>query len=138
VLFLWLLISDIAHTFLLLDFRAVNSWVIYQIYNCINSATILTLIKLSTHMIAIYVLAANILLNILVSFYFISDSIPIVVYNSYSYIAGILTVTVLGYMRMLHYGSRVRKREINNSNIVNLVFFSRIRRNKQLFSRNIS
>ena len=137
VLFLWLLIPDLIHTYLFLEFREANNWVIYQLYNCVNSATICALIKLYSHMLIIYTLAINILLNILISFYFISDNIPILVYNSYSYVAGMLTVIGLMYMRALHYGSRVRQREINNRKFINLVFWSRIFRNKLFLGRDI-
>jgi hypothetical protein len=136
VLFLWLLISDLAHTYLLLEFRDANAWVIYQIYNLINSATILTLTKLYSHMIIIYTLAANILLNITVSFYFISPNVSEIVYNSYSYIAAFLAVTALYYMGMLRDGDRLKRREKPNTSVINLLFFTRINWNKRVRSGN--
>ena len=128
--FLWLLISELAYINLFTEFRSNNHWAIYQIYNFINSATICALTTLKSHMLPVYLLAVNILLNIVISFYFISDNIPISVYNSYSYIAVIITVMVLLYMRGLHYGYRLKRRENDNSNIINLLFFSRHGRNK--------
>ena len=136
VLFLWLLISELAYNNLLLDFRSNNHWAIYQIYNFINSATICALTTLKSHMLPIYLLAANILLNIAVSFYFISDNIPISVYNSYSYIACMIVILALLYMRGLRYGDRLKRRENRDSGIINLLFFSRHGRNKLFLSRN--
>jgi hypothetical protein len=136
VLFLWLLISELAYNNLLLDFRSNNHWAIYQIYNFINSATITLLTTLKSHMLPIYLLAANVLLNIAVSFYFISDNIPVSVYNSYSYIACMIVLLALLYMRGLHYGDRLKQRENDNSSIVSMLFFSRHGRNKQFLSRN--
>ena len=130
VLFLWLLISELAYMNLLTEFRSNNHWAIYQIYNFINSATICALTTLKSHMLPVYLLAVNILLNIAVSFYFISDNIPISVYNSYSWIAGMIVLVALLYMRELHYGYRLKRRENDNSNIINLLFFSRHGRNK--------
>jgi len=136
VLFLWLLISELAYVNIFLEFRSNNSWAIYQIYNLINCATISLLKTLNSHMLPICLLAMNVLLNIAISFYFISDNIPIVVYNSYSYIAGMITLLALLYMRMLRYDNRLKRRENDNSNIINLLFFSRIGRPKFLLSRN--
>ena len=136
VLFLWLLISELAYNNLLLDFRSNNHWAIYQIYNFINSATITALTTLKSHMLPIYLLAANVLLNIAVSFYFISDNIPVSVYNSYSYIACMIVVLALLYMRGLRYDGRLTRRENDNTSVINLLFFSKYGRNKQLLSRN--
>ncbi len=137
VLFLWLLISELAYNNLLLDFRSNNHWAIYQIYNFINSATITLLTTLKSHMLPIYLLAANVLLNIAVSFYFISDNIPVSVYNSYSYIACMIVVLALMYMRGLYYGDRLTRRENDNSSIINMLFFSKYGRNKFVLPGNL-
>ena len=137
VLFLWLLISEIAYNNLFIEFRSNNHWFIYQIYNVINSVTVTLLAILKSHMLPIYLMTTNILLNIVISFYFISDNIPISVYNSYSYIACIIVVLALAYMGVLHYGSRLKRRENNNTSVINRLFFHRFRRNKQLLSRYI-
>ena len=137
VLFLWLLISELAYMNIFIEFRSNNSWAIYQLYNFINCATIYTLKTLSSHMLPIYLLAMNVLLNIAISFYFISDNIPISVYNYYSCVAGMIAVLALLYMRGLH-GAGLKRRENDNSNLINLLFFSRYNQSKQFLSRDLS
>ena len=122
VLFLWLLISDLCHTYVLLDLRSDNNWIIYLLYSCINGATIFALKTLNSHILPICLLSVNILLNIPIAFYFVSDHIPYSVYTSYSCLAGSIVLLALIYMRGLHYGDRLKRRENDNSNIINLLF----------------
>jgi hypothetical protein len=115
-------VPDVVYHYFLLDFRAENNWVIYQLYNIINVALIYKLYKSNAHLIIIALLAINVLLNIVASHYFISDLIPKIVYNSYSYIAGGIMLACLGYMRVLTNGNRTLERFNNHSGLIGVLF----------------
>jgi hypothetical protein len=115
-------VPDVAYHYLFLEFRAANNWVIYQIYNLINVVLIYKLYKNNAHLIIIGLLAANVLLNIVVSHYFISDLVSKIVYNSYPYIAGSIMLACLSYMWVLTNGNRTLERFNNHTGLIGVLF----------------
>jgi len=122
VVFLWFLVSDVVYHHAFLGFRAENNWAIYQFYNMINIAVILFLANNKSHMVIIVLIIANILLNIVASYYFISDLMPISVYNSYPYFAKTIAFLALIYMWMLGHGVKfLDSDDHNRSYLINLL-----------------
>lgn len=114
-------ISDVVFNYILLDFRAENNWLIYQFYNVINIFIVLSLAKNKAHLVILGVIIANILLNIVVSLYFIS-SWGRWVYDMYKYVAGFLMVLALCYMWVISYGIRFLDRPNCHRNLFDMVF----------------
>lgn len=102
----WFVVSDVIYHYLLLDFRNANNWVIYQFYNVINVVIFYKLKPLVSAPFILLVLGLNVLLNIVVSFWFISTTDDKMIYDSYPYPAGILMLLALSYMWCLGYGIR--------------------------------
>jgi hypothetical protein len=114
VVFLWLLVSDVTYNYFFLEFRAQNNWVIYQLYNLINTAVILFLAKNKSHLVILGLIVANVLLNIVVSYYFIANSVSHMVYNLYPYVATAIAISALAYLWMLGNGVRFLDSDDNN------------------------
>jgi hypothetical protein len=106
-------VSDVAYHYLFKEFRVNNNWAIYWIYNAINLGVMWNLKKSGAHLIALALISINVLLNIVVSFYFISNSIGYSVYNIYPYLAGIIMILCLLYMWGLGHGAK-RVDSLNN------------------------
>jgi len=112
-------VSDaVAHHFFM-EFRGANNWFIYQLYNIVIVAIMWKIRNMRSAMLILLVLTANILLNIVVSYYFISNSIAKIVYTIYPYPAGFLMLLCLFYLWMVGYGIRLSDSKINNSAFIN-------------------
>ena len=113
VVFLWLLVSDVTYNYFFLEFRAANNWVIYQLYNTINITVMYFLAYNKSHLVIIGLIIANVLLNIVVSYYFIGNSVPYWVYNLYPYVANAIAILSLCYLWML--GNGVKRLDSDNN-----------------------
>jgi len=112
------IVSDvIAHHFFF-DLRESNHWLIYQLYNTVNAFVIWKLKKLGVSLFILAILTVNVLLNIVVSMWFVSNLIPDAVYNTYPYTAGFLMALCLFYLWMVSYGIRLGDKQGNNSNFI--------------------
>ena len=121
VLMSWFVISDLSYTYLFTEFRQLEHWLIYQIYNSINSITIYLLAKLNAHVFILIVLAMNILLNVTCSMYFVYQFIPESVYNAYYYGAVTITIWVLIYMIIIQRKAAVFGGNSSHSSIINVL-----------------
>ena len=101
ILLAWFVVSESAHTNLLLEVRAEHNWLIYQMYNIINVLTGYALIQSNSHVVMVLLMSVNILLNVITSLYFAYDFMPDIVYNVYYPIAVLISLTVLIYMFIL-------------------------------------
>lgn len=117
-------VSDVVYNYLFKEFRSDNHWVIYWLYSAVNLGVIYNLKRTGAHLVIMALIAANVLLNIVVSFYFISKSIPYWVYNLYPYPAGFIMVSCLIYLWMLQNGARRIDSLANNQSALG-VFFRR-------------
>lgn len=115
-------VSDTFYHYFLFDLREANHWLIYWIYNTVNILVMLNLKRLGSHMIITGLIALNVLLNIVVSFYFISKSMPEWVYNGYFIPADIIASLILCYLWMIGYGNRLLSNQINNRNFIHRIF----------------
>lgn len=115
-------VSDAFYHYFLFDLREANHWLIYWIYNSVNILVLCNLKRLGAHLVITSLIAANVLLNIVVSFYFISKFIPEWVYNTYFIPADAIALLVLGYLWMIGYGNRLLNNKINNRNLINRLF----------------
>lgn len=115
-------VSDVAYHYLFKDFRAENNWAIYWIYNVINLGVMWNLKKSGAHLISLVLISINVLLNIVVSFYFISNSIGYSVYNIYPYLAGIIMILCLLYMWGLGHGARRIDSHNHHSGVIGALF----------------
>ena len=115
------MISDAMYHYFFIDIRSGegNGWIIYQLYNIINVLIIWKIRHLSGSLFIRLVLTANVLLNIVVSYFFISNSITKMVYNVYPYPAGFLMLLCLFYLWMVGYGIRLSDSKDNNSAFIN-------------------
>jgi len=121
-------ISDVAYNYFFEEFRANNNWFIYQMYNVIDVIVIYGLKRLNAHLFIIGLIALNVLINIVVSFYFISDLIPRSFYDYYKFAAGTVAILSLCYLWMIGYGSKYINSLGNSKNVVSVLFrrFSRL------------
>jgi len=115
-------VSDAFYHYFLFELRAANHWLIYWIYNTINILVLWNLKRLGAHMVITGLIAANVLLNIVVSFYFISKSMPEWVYNGYFIPADVIALLILAYLWMIGYGNRFLSNKINNRSFINRLF----------------
>lgn len=120
VLMSWFVMSDLSHTYLFTEFRQLEHWLIYQIYNAINSIAIYLLIKLNAHVFILIVLAMNVLLNVTCSIYFVYQFIPESVYNAYYYGAVTITIWVLIYMIIIQRKAAAFGSYTGHSSIINV------------------
>jgi len=113
-------VSDVFYHYFFLDLRDApgNGWIIFQFYNAINVAIIWKLWKLMSPLFIRRVLATNVLLNIVVSYYFISDSVSDLVYTMYEYPAGFLMILCLFFLWMISYGIRLGNSKVNHTGVV--------------------
>ncbi len=118
VLCFFVVSDSVAHHFFL-EFRGANNWVIYQLYNLVIIAIGLKIYKMVSALFMLLIFTANVLLNIVVSYYFISNSVPKVVYTIYPYPAGFLMVLSLFYLWMVGYGIRLSNSKSNYSEFIN-------------------
>lgn len=100
----WFAVSDIVAHHFFLDFRSANNWVIYLLYSAVNVWVIYKLNGLPESAFVVKLLRANVLLNIVASAWFLSSTDSEMIYNIYSYLAGIIMVLVLSYLWMVSYG----------------------------------
>ena len=113
-------VSDaVAHHFFL-DIRSAkgNGWIIFVLYNIINVSIIWKLWVLKSPLFIRHVLVANVALNIVVSYYFISNSVSKLVYTLYEYPAAILMALCLFFLWMAGYGNRLCNSKINNAGVL--------------------
>jgi len=100
-------VSEVTHTNFFLTFRSANPWFIYQLYSLINVIIIYRLYKAKAHISIVGLITLNVLLNIVVSYYLISDVLPKAIFILYPDIAGIIAVLCLVYMGAItRYGNR--------------------------------
>jgi len=113
-------VSNVVYRYFFLDFRGIkgNGWFIYQLYNCVNVAIMWKLWKMKSALFIRRVLLANVLLNIVVSYYFISNMLPKLVYTIYPYPAGLLMLLCLFYLWMVGYGIRLCDNKVNHTGII--------------------
>jgi len=119
----WFVVSDAVYHYFFLDIRGEegNGWIIYQLYNLINVLIILKIRKLMSPLFIIAVLTVNVLLNIVASFYFISNLLPESVYNVYPYVAGFIMLLSLFYLWTVSYGIRLADSKGSNTNIISAI-----------------
>ena len=113
----WFVVSDaVAHHFFL-DIRSAkgNGWIIYQLYNCVNVWIIYKIWKMMSPLFMLLILGVNVLLNIVVSYYFISNMVHKMIYTIYPYPAGFIMVLCLFYLWMVGYGIRLSNSKSNYS-----------------------
>lgn len=115
-------VSDVTYNYLFKDFRGSNNWLIYQLYSAINIAVIYKLRQLNAHLFIIGLIVSNTLVNVVTSFYFISQAVSPSVYNLYPYFAGAISILCLIYLRMLGNGVRYLNSNINNQGAVSVLF----------------
>ena len=118
----YFVVSDAIYHYFLIDFRQANNWAIYWIYNAVNIAVLFNLKRLHAHLVITLLISLTILLNIIVSFYFISDFMPEWVYNGYFIPADIIALLILAYLWMIGYGDRLLVSENYNRSFINRVF----------------
>jgi len=119
----WFVVSDAIYYYLLWDIRGVdgNGWIIFQLYNLLNVSIILKIRKLMSPLFITSLLTANVLLNIVASFYFISNLLPESVYNIYPYAAGFIMLLSLFYLWTVSYGVRLGDSKSSNTNIISAI-----------------
>lgn len=111
-------ISDaVAHHFFM-DIRNANNWIIYQLYNFVIILIMWRIWNMVSALFILYVLGANVLLNIVVSYYFISNMVPKLIYTIYPYPAGFLMLLCLFYLWMVSYGIRLSNSKVNHTGII--------------------
>lgn len=115
-------VSDAFYHYFLFNLREANHWLIYWIYNTVNILVLWNLRRLGAHVVISGLVSTNILLNIVVSFYFISNFIPEWVYNGYFIPADVIALLILAYLWMIGYGNRLLSSKINNRNFINRLF----------------
>jgi len=107
-------VSDIIYHYFFLEFRADNNWFIYQLYSAVNIWIIYKLSKIMSPLFITRILKVNVLLNIVVSLWFLSTTDDKIIYNVYPYLAGILMVLALSFLWMVSYGARLLVSKGNN------------------------
>lgn len=118
-------VSEVVYQRFFLDVRNENNWIIYLVYNVINLAILFRLHYLKSHLVIIVVITANLLLNIVVSYYFKHTLVSIDVYNAYPYVAGLLMISCLAYMwGLTNNGIGLLRRYANYRGIVGILFRS--------------
>jgi len=103
-------VSEVVYQRFFLDIRSQNNWLIFILYNVINTAVCYKLHQLKSHLIILLTILLNVLLNIVVSFNTTSDLVGQIVYTSYSYIAAALMLVCLWYMWSIKNGNRILER----------------------------
>jgi len=126
-------ISEIVYSRFALEFRAENNWAIYWIYNGINLFVMYKLKVCAAHLVSLVFIGLNILLNIVASFYFISNIVPEAVYNYYPYPAGFIMVACLTYLWALGHGARRIDSLDDNSGFISTFFRRGSRLDKSRF-----
>jgi len=113
-------VSDVFFQYFFLDIRSAkgNGWIIYQLYNAINIAIMIKIKPMAGSLFIKRVLLANVLLNIVVSYYFISNLVPKLVYTIYPYPAGFLMLLCLFYLWMVGYGIRLCNSKVNHTGLI--------------------
>lgn len=111
-------VSDITYHYFFLDFRSANNWVIYLLYNIINVSIMVKIHKMMSPLFILLVLGVNVLLNIVASYFFISNLVPELVYTIYPYPAGLLMLLSLFYLWMVGYGIRLSNSKANNTGFI--------------------
>ena len=111
-------ITEACYQHFFLEFRAANNWFIYLLYSLIYIPIIHKLKKSNAHLVIIDAIRVNVLLNIVVSFYFIGDTVPKLIYDVYPYLAGLIMIICLIYQWMWSYGTRFIDSFSNNKNII--------------------
>jgi len=113
-------VSNVVYRYFFLEFRAIegNRWFIYQLYNCVNVAVIWKLWRLKEAIFVRRVLLVNVLLNIAVSYYFISNMVHKLIYTIYPYPAAILMLLCLFYLWMVGYGIRMGNNKVNHTGFI--------------------
>jgi len=116
-------VSDVVYNYFLLDLRYQpgHGWIIFMLYSFVNCWIIYKLWRLSSPISIRCVLATNVLLNIVASNYFTSNTIPDLVYTMYEYPAGLLMISCLIFLWMVSYGIRLGDKQGNNSNFISAV-----------------
>ena len=110
----YLVISDVTYNYLFIEIRQSNNWLIYTLYNLINLFTLYNLEKFRAHLVIRYLIFANILLNVAVSFYFTTESIGESVYNMYPYLASCIAIMCVMYVGILSVGIKYLGSNFNN------------------------
>ncbi len=117
------IVSDVIYHYFFLDLRNANNWLIYQFYNVVNIWIIYKLGKIMSPQFIIRVLKANVLLNIVISLWFISTTDGKMIYNVYPYLAGVFMVLALSFLWMVSYGVRLLASKSHNRS----AFYRRVR-----------
>lgn len=125
VVLCWFVISDLVFHYLFLEFRADNDWAIYQLYNLVNVVVLYKLVKFNAFSFLIASIGANVLLNIVASAYFISNSISTELLQSYTYPAGAIMLVNIMYLWIMGNGTRPRDFQTNNRDSVLYFLFVR-------------
>jgi len=118
VLFFYVL-SDVLYHYFFLDFRKANNWALYIFYNIINASILLKLDYLKSHNAIKLLIVANIMLNIPMSLYFVTNEQFKYMYNVYYYPALVIAILCLIYMGLIsELGNYIKSRSIfiDNSN----------------------
>lgn len=111
-------VSDTFYHYFLFDLREANNWLIYWIYNTVGILVMWNLKRLGAHLVITGLIASNVLLNIVASFYFVSESMPEWVYDGYFIPADIIASLVLAYLWVIGYGNRLLGNKINNRGFI--------------------
>ena len=97
----YFVLSDALYHYFFLGLREANLWPLYLFYNVINVTILIFLDYYKSHQAIKFIIAANLLLNIIQSVYFITETKTSFVYNTYYWISLMLAVFALFYMSML-------------------------------------
>lgn len=113
-------VSDVVahHFFMGLRTAKGNGWIIYQLYNFVIVAIMWKIWNMMSALFILFVLGVNVLLNIVVSYYFISNAIPKLLYTIYPYPAGFLMLLCLFFLWMVGYGIRLSNSKSNHTGII--------------------
>lgn len=116
-------VSEIIYQRFFLDFRTVNNWVIYWIYNAVSASCMWKFYQLKAHFLVFILMGLNIIVSSVASLWFVNEIIPKIVYNYYPYPAGAIMVLCLVYMWMLTNGNRFLDSKANNSSSIRFLFW---------------
>lgn len=97
----YFVLSDALYHHFFLELRGLNLWPLYLFYNVINVSILFFLDYFKSHQAIKFIIAANILLNIPESIYFITETKTNFMYNAYYGIALSIAIFALIYMSAL-------------------------------------
>ena len=102
ILMAWFVLSEISYSNFFVEYQKVNQSFIYLIYGFITIPSAYMLKKLNSHIFILLVFGTNLLLLATTVLYFVYDFVPEIVYNTYKYIAALISLSVIYYMVRLN------------------------------------